>query len=87
MPPRLQNRLFTSTADERMKFLSPNNEGRGKIKAGTICPHEVAATIEDLKFLLQKHYGYDFSFTIVGDGRILAASNNSLGNISPISEE
>ena len=46
---------------------------------------DVAQAIRTLHKLLRRDFGADFSYTIAGEGQILAASNYSSGRIVPVS--
>lgn len=53
-------------------------------QSATPCPVPVAKAINALRVALATHYhACDYSFTIVGQGRILSASTMTLGDVRP----
>lgn len=47
---------------------------------------EIAKSIEYLRNLLKAQYGSDYTFTIMGRGQVLAASNSKLGVVQAEAE-
>jgi hypothetical protein len=58
----------------------PTTPGNAKVSKHQ-CNPELAQHIESLRALLKQNYGFDFAFTISGNGHILAASSLTLGII------
>jgi ABC-type tungstate transport system permease subunit len=56
-------------------------------KHGTPTSVKVAAALTDLRLALEEKYGCDFSFVVLGQGNMLAASNNVDGDIRPVTNE
>ena len=69
----------------RQSFLAHHNGHPGEVKAGTPTCKDVAATLLQLRDVLTAEYGHDFSFQVIGQGHVLAASNAALGQVMPVS--
>lgn len=50
----------------------------------TPCSKKTAEAIESLRLALAEEFSCDFSFTILGRGRILGASNSTHGEVKAI---
>lgn len=52
-----------------------------KLKYGKPTHQVIANLIENLREALQNEYGSDYSFVVLGEGKVIAASNNSDGKV------
>jgi hypothetical protein len=43
----------------------------------------LAAAISEMKYQLTRQFGVDYSFTVIGNGHLVAASNYKDGVVSP----